>query len=83
VYSSSSKINKRRSPPRRPSHSNTDDLKVLEKQLIQKVDRLEVAKKPTYKSKAFAATEDVSPLPSLPPEVLLGDEDVETAGAAS
>jgi hypothetical protein len=55
----------------------------LVKQLIQKVDRLEAAKKPNHKGKAFAAAEDVSPLPSPPPEVLLGEEDVETAGAAS
>jgi hypothetical protein len=83
MYSSSSKINKRRSPLRRLSSSNIDDLKVLVKQLIQKVDRLEVVKKPTYKSKAFIAAENVSPLPSPPSEVLLGDEDVETVGAAS
>jgi hypothetical protein len=83
VHSSSSKVNKRRSPPRRPSPSNKDDLKALVKQLIQKVDRLEAAKKPNHKSKAFTATEDVSLLPSPPPEVLLGEEDVETAGAAS
>jgi hypothetical protein len=83
IHSSSSKVNKRRSPLRRPSPSNKDDLKALVKQLIQKVDRLEVAKKPNYKGKAFAATKDVSPLPSPPPEVLLGEEDVETAGAVS